>query len=150
MSCIRRLISSRPFTRKLVDVMLVTGRSSGLFPGSTPSHSWRNSGTKIEQACETYSYGDSAGFTPASLLIPSRHERGGNQFRGKCNKPDGFRLIVNRQKFIHAARLSNNVVELDCQPESHRAGSRLSKADSLHLASHTSLIQGHWKACETL
>jgi hypothetical protein len=73
MKCLTRsrLISSRLFTRKLVDVVNATGRSSGLFPVEKPSHPL-NIGTvvwSINSRNGTYSYGDSTGFTPVSLLI---------------------------------------------------------------------------------
>ena len=54
-----------------------TGRSSGLAQSSTPSHSFIETVVKIEElqhhleVRSFYSYGDSAGFTPASLLIPT-------------------------------------------------------------------------------
>jgi len=81
MSSAVRLISSRLFTRKLVDVngCQLAGLLARLLFNTFPSSS--DSGLKIEQLwmaerctwplTQTHSYGDSTGFAPVSLFIPT-------------------------------------------------------------------------------
>ena len=59
-----------PFTRKLNAVYELAGLLAWL--SLMPSHSFQNSGAvfNLEVNFQPYSYGDSAGLTPASLLTP--------------------------------------------------------------------------------
>ena len=89
------------FTRKPDDKIILKGRSSGLRYNSMPSRFYTVAKVikllpcPIRARASLYSYGDSAGVTPASLLIPIPNLFG-------LRKPIGYKFRVpgDREKII--------------------------------------------------
>ena len=86
-------------------MFVCTGRSSGLLLLSWPSHPI-DSGIADERNCEVYSYGDSTGFEPVSLLIPRTGTNYGANKRNLVDDRKGFLTVMAMMALMFFANVT--------------------------------------------